>query len=93
MQANRPAAFSAVVAASQDPNAVGVIGLDPTDANDLGLGYASSVSVPALGLVGVPSNCNSNNNGIACTLPAPNSYVRRVTDADHCDLRPHQLGV
>ena len=84
--------LAAIIAAAQDPNAIGLLGLDATDTEGvpsvpdfIGQSYAGSVSTPAYGLVGEPSSCNSNNNGIALYAMMENPNVVRVTSSDHCD--------
>jgi pimeloyl-ACP methyl ester carboxylesterase len=69
------------LAAASDPKAVGMIGLDPVDTDNLGV--AASVSVPAYGLFGEAGDCNTDNNGLAWFGPHD---ALRVTEADHCDF-------
>ncbi|MDG1481493.1 MAG: hypothetical protein P8R54_17995 [Myxococcota bacterium] len=77
--------LAAFVSAALDIRALGVIGLDATDADDIGLGYASILSVPALGMLGEPSSCNAHGNGAGLYQTAGDAVSVRVTDADHCD--------
>jgi len=78
--------LAALVAASQDSNALGVVGLDATDTNDtIGLTYATSVQVPTYALLGEPSSCNSDNNGLSMFELVNDINVMRVTSSDHCD--------
>lgn len=74
--------LASVLAAEVDPSAVGVIGLDLTDADDLAKN-ANLGSLPAYGLLGEPSQCNSEGNG-ETIYPEPFRF--RVTEADHCDF-------
>ena len=76
--------LAAVIAASLDSSALGVLGMDTTDADDLGLTAALSVEVPLYGLVGEPSSCNSSNNGLRI-YEAAGVDALRVTESDHCD--------
>jgi hypothetical protein len=71
---------------------LGVIGLDATDTEGvfgvpdfLGQGYAGDISVPAFALVGEPSTCNSNNNGVTLFEMMSTSQVLRIASSDHCD--------
>jgi len=85
--------LAAIIAASQDVNAIGVVGLDTTDTEDvpgvedyIGLSYASSVRCPAYALIGEPSTCNSNNNGLGLFRMMPDYNAVKITSADHCDF-------
>jgi hypothetical protein len=77
--------LAAFVSGALDSRAIGVIGLDATDADDIGLDYAALLTVPALGLLGEPSSCNADSNGAALYQTASSAVAVRVTDADHCD--------
>jgi len=78
--------LAALVAASQDSNTLGVIGLDATDTEDtIGLTYATAVQVPTYALLGEPSMCNSDNNGLSMFELVSNVNIMRVTSSDHCD--------
>ena len=84
--------LAAIIAASQDSHAIGVLGLDATDTQDapgvpdfIGRNYASLVSVPSYALAGEPSTCNSNNNGVTLFEMMDTAQVLRVTSSDHCD--------
>lgn len=84
--------LAAIIAASMDSDTMGVLGLDATDTEGvpgvpdfIGQSYAGSVSVPTLALVGEPSTCNSQNNGINLFEMMSNVQVLRVRDSDHCD--------
>lgn len=78
--------LASFLAAGQDTHALAVLGLDPVDSDDLGLNAAGSVSVPAYGLFGESSQCNSSNNGIAMLDGAPDHRAVRISEADHCDF-------
>lgn len=78
--------LAALIAAGSDPESVGVIGLDLTDADGIGVSQAASVDAPTFGLVGISSSCNSENNGIAALSGVSGSSLVRITDADHCDF-------
>ena len=85
--------LAAIIAASQDPGAVGVFGLDATDTQDvpgvedfIGREYAGDITHPAFGIVGEPSSCNGENNGLLLFGMMGDASVVKVTDADHCDF-------
>lgn len=79
-------ALASVLAATQDPDAISVIGLDLVDIWNLGVAAAPSLSVPVAGLVGVSSACNSKNNGLAVWSAASDTRVLSIGEADHCDF-------
>lgn len=76
--------LSSLLAAANDPNAIGVFGLDLVDSDNLGRDAASGVSVPVYGLLGGPALCNSQGNGAAVYDRAPTSLAYRLVDASHC---------
>ncbi|MEC7986479.1 MAG: hypothetical protein VX278_15035, partial [Myxococcota bacterium] len=83
---------AAISAASQDSRTIGVVGLDATDTQGapgvpdfLGRDYAGSISVPSYALVGEPSTCNSDNNGVTLFEMMGTSQILQVTSSDHCD--------
>ena len=78
--------LAAVVAGRNDPRTLGVVGLDLVDAGGLGEGAAAGLDRPLLGLVGDPSPCNAENNGLAVFAAAPRAIVERVAGAEHCDF-------
>jgi len=78
--------LAALIAASNDPDAIGLIGLDLTDADSLGSSASAMVTAPTFALAGMPSSCNSEGNGIAPMRAVSGAKVIRVTDADHCDF-------
>lgn len=77
-----------LIAAAQDPLALGVVGLDPVDnMNAVGAGYASMMnSVPIYALIGESSSCNSNNNSLDFLNPISTANLVRVNGSDHCDF-------
>ena len=76
---------SLVAAANSNP--LGVMTLDPVDDfGGTGSTLGGQVSSPVLGLIGEPSDCNSQNNSIGLLQTVGASAVFRVTDADHCDF-------
>jgi len=72
--------------AGLDDQTVAIVGLDLTDADDLGFDQARDTTIPIYGLVAEPSDCNDDNNGLAAFALAPDAQVLRVTEADHCDF-------
>jgi len=85
--------LAAIIAASQDPLASGVLGLDATDTDGvpgvpdlIGTGYAGSVTVPAFSIMGEPSSCNAENNGLSLFRMMSDYTAVKVASADHCDF-------
>tara|TARA_B100000700_G_scaffold247491_1_gene276950 strand:- start:31700 stop:32686 length:987 start_codon:yes stop_codon:yes gene_type:complete len=85
--------LAAIIAASQDKNAAGVLGLDTTDTEDIpgvddhiGQSHAGSVSCPAFLIAGEPSTCNAENNGIDLFRMMSDYRSVRVASSDHCDF-------
>ena len=85
--------LAAIIAASQDDNAIGVLGLDTTDTQDvpgvadfIGRDYAGGVMAPAFSLRGEPSSCNSNNNGLDLFRMMGDYKAVKINSADHCDF-------
>jgi dienelactone hydrolase len=79
--------LASVLAATHDPDALGVLTLDLVDTENLGLQAAPGLRLPVYGLVGDPSwACNSDGNGIPALQAAPDHTLLRVTDAVHCDF-------
>jgi len=76
---------SLVAAANSNP--LGVLTLDPVDdMNGTGSTLTGQVNAPLLGLIGEPSDCNSQNNSISLLQGTNAAHIFRVTDADHCDF-------
>jgi pimeloyl-ACP methyl ester carboxylesterase len=78
--------LAAFVATAHDPDAVALLGLDPTEWLGIGGGVAPSLAVPAFGMVGDPVVCNGFNNAVDLFGAAPQGRALRVTEADHCDF-------
>ena len=85
--------LAAIIAASQDPNASGVLGLDTTDTQGIpgvpdviGQSYAGNVTCPAFSIVGEASTCNADNNGLDLFSMMDTAQAIKVVDADHCDF-------
>jgi hypothetical protein len=78
--------LAAVVAGRNDPRTIGVVALDLVDANRLGETMASGLDRPLVGLLGDPSPCNAENNGLAVFSASDRASVEWVEGADHCDF-------
>ncbi len=78
--------LASLIAASQDDDAVGLIGLDLTDADGLGASAAGGVGVPTYALVGEANSCNASGNGVDTVRAAPDVNIVRIAEADHCDF-------
>ncbi|MFE8034226.1 alpha/beta hydrolase [Thiohalocapsa marina] len=78
--------LAALMAARNDPRAVGVLTLDLVDANGLGMAAAEGLNRPLLGLAGEPTNCNAWDNGRAVFAASRNARLHRVPGAGHCDF-------
>lgn len=79
-------ALAALIAARNDTRAIGVVALDLVDAQHLGVRAAASMERPVIGLVGEPSCCNAQNNGLTVYAVSRTSDVKRIVGADHCDF-------
>ncbi|WP_373510776.1 alpha/beta hydrolase family protein [Thiocapsa sp.] len=78
--------LAALVAGRNDSRTLGVVALDLVDAGRLGEGMAAGLDRPLIGLVGDPSPCNAENNGLAVFSATDRAAVERVTGAEHCDF-------
>ncbi|MEL1231095.1 MAG: alpha/beta fold hydrolase [Candidatus Neomarinimicrobiota bacterium] len=86
-------AMRAIVAATEDTNAIAILGLDLTDGayedsggEFLGLMHANMLSIPVWGLLGESSSCNAYGNGLNVYLEAENGNAISISEADHCDF-------
>ena len=82
-----------VLAASQNSNAIAVLGLDLVDALYPGmdnqyyaLSAVSNMMIPVWGMFGESSACNANSNGVNVFQDAVQGNAVIVTEADHCDF-------
>jgi len=82
-----------VLAASQNSNAIAVLGLDLVDALYPGtnnqyyaLSLVSNMMIPVWGIFGESSACNANSNGVNVFQNAVQGNAVIVTEADHCDF-------
>lgn len=78
--------LAAVIAARNDPSAIGVVTLDLVDTQGLGVRAANSLGKPLLGLTGEPTNCNASDNGRAVFAAADQAHVKHIAGAGHCDF-------
>ena len=79
--------LAAVIAGESDSKTLAVIGLDLTDADEIGVGASRNLSAPLYGLLGEPSSCNASGNGLAVYEQASMALAFRVSDADHSRRR------
>jgi hypothetical protein len=84
--------LAALIASSMDPDSRGVLGLDTTDTEDapgvpdfIGQSYAPS-AFPGYLLIGEPSTCNAENNGVPLFQLMGTFDILKLTGADHCDF-------
>ena len=76
--------LASVLAAAQDGQAVGVVGLDPVDADGLGAAAVAQLAgKPLWATFGTPGGCNSDGNGLDW---AAKDHRLRVAEAEHCDF-------
>lgn len=78
--------LAAFVAASSDPQAAALLGLDMVESGGIGAGAVATLTAPTAGLVGDPGICNLSNNANGLYDAIPGAWFVRVTDADHCDF-------
>ena len=78
--------LAALLAASADAGNLGVVTLDLVDLDGMGARAAATLSSPLVALVGEPSRCNAQNNGLPVFAAAPNADVQRIKGATHCDF-------
>jgi pimeloyl-ACP methyl ester carboxylesterase len=72
------------LAAKQNTHAAGYVGLDPVDADDLGLN-AAPLTVPVRAVFTEPDSFNSNGNFVAVLTKQANAKAVRVVGASHFD--------
>ncbi len=82
-----------ILAASQNSNAIAVLGLDLVDALDPGtdnqyyaVSVVSNMMIPVWGMFGESSACNANSNGVDVFQHAIQGNAVILTEADHCDF-------
>ncbi len=78
--------LAALLAASADADNLGVVTLDLVDLDGMGELAAATLSRPLVALVGEPSRCNAQNNGLRVYDATPKAEVQRIEGATHCDF-------
>jgi len=78
--------LAALVAARNDPNAVGVVTLDLVDAQGIGERAAVGLDTPLVGLAGEPTNCNAANNAQRVFAATKRAKMEPIAGAGHCDF-------
>ena len=79
-------ALAAVLAASEDPAAIGVLTLDLVDQGDLALRALERLPVPLAGLQGAPSACNAQGSGQRVFDTRPEARLETLDGASHCEF-------
>ena len=86
-------ALRSVIAASQNLNAIAILGFDlvdmlisGSDSEYLALSHVSDLSIPLWGLAGESSSCNAYANGLSVYQEAESGNAISITEADHCDF-------
>ncbi len=79
-------ALAALIAARNDPNALGVVTLDLVDAQGIGEHAARGLGTPLIGLAGEPTNCNANDNARAVFAATHQAQMTLIPGAGHCDF-------
>ncbi|NBC47257.1 MAG: alpha/beta hydrolase [Gammaproteobacteria bacterium] len=78
--------LAALIAARNDPYAIGAVTLDLVDAQGIGRRAARELDKPLLGLAGEPTNCNAGNNARAVFAASDYARVQPIPGAGHCDF-------
>jgi len=84
--------LSAFFAAANDPDAVGVLGLDPVDTDGEVGDALSSLTVPAWAVFGEPEECN-DDAGILPALDGWGADLSAIPGANHCDFEAPTNGL
>jgi len=79
-------ALAALVAARNDPHALGVVTLDLVDTQGIGERAARDLDKPLIGLAGEPGACNAKDNARAVFAASSRARLMRIEDAGHCDF-------
>ncbi|MBK5941873.1 hypothetical protein CCR96_22050 [Halochromatium roseum] len=79
-------ALAALVAARNDPNALGVVTLDLVDAQGIGQRSARGLDKPLIGLAGESTNCNAYDNARELFSSGDQARLMRIAGAGHCDF-------
>jgi hypothetical protein len=78
--------LAALLAATDDPAARGMLLLDPVDFAGRGRRVAEHATTPGLALLANPGVCNLHNNMKASLGRMPNTSVVAIEHASHCDF-------
>jgi pimeloyl-ACP methyl ester carboxylesterase len=78
--------LAALLAATADPRAIAYLGLDAVDAGNLAAPAARTLKVPALFLLGMPSDCNANGNMAPFVPSIPVAAAARIRATVHCSF-------
>lgn len=78
--------LAALIAARNDPRALGAVTLDLVDAEGIGRHAAAGFDRRLIGLVGEPAACNARGNGLAVLAAARLARIERIAGAGHCDF-------
>ncbi|WP_200285637.1 alpha/beta hydrolase [Rhabdochromatium marinum] len=76
--------LAALLAARNDPQAIGVLTLDLVDSQALGVTAAKGLELPVVALAGAPTNCNANGNANSVYQVLPRLSLTRFPQANHC---------
>lgn len=79
-------ALAALIAGRQDPGTLGIITLDLVDDHGLGLRMVEGLGKPLVGLMGEPSRCNAQANGLPILAASRLGHTERIAGAGHCDF-------
>lgn len=79
-------ALAALVAARNDPNALGAVTLDLVDAQGIGQRAVRDLEKPLIGLAGESTNCNAYDNARELFSAADQARLLRIAGAGHCDF-------
>lgn len=78
--------LATLLASVGDPTALGHLGLDLVDSDNLGAGVAPNVLVPAALLAGEPGACNSDGNALPVYAAIPDTDALDVVGSGHCSF-------
>jgi len=79
-------ALAAVLAASADPRAVGIVTMDLVDDSDLGRTAARDLNIPMFGMAGRASSCNRMGSAIELFQNDEQRQFQSFPGASHCEF-------